>query len=179
MTSPMLQHLQDRYYDVRHFPILGANDTERSITFPLWNLSGQLVGYQVYRPDADKTKKNDPREGRYFTRVKDQRIGVWGLESFYDSEELFIFEGIFDASKVNDLCHVSTIAITTSTASPQLKGWLWMLRQQRPVISVGDGDPGGLKMKSLGHRFHQMPEGIDMGDSSEDDVRKIIKDLRV
>ena len=90
-------HLHSRYFSMN---LHRAWLDEGVATFPLWNLSGQLVGYQQYRPFADKKAKNDPREGRYFTRLSRDRVGVWGLESWQFSDVLFLCEGVFDACKV-------------------------------------------------------------------------------
>jgi hypothetical protein len=86
---------------------------EDTATVPLWNLSGQLVGYQQYRPNASKEAKNDPREGRYFTRLARDRVGVWGLESWSFSDTLFLCEGVFDACKVTWLGYSALAVFST------------------------------------------------------------------
>ena len=76
---------------------------EETACFALWNLSGQWVGYQQYRPFAPKTCHNDPREGRYFTWAKN-RLAVWGLETWdFRQDLLFVTEGVFDACKLHNL----------------------------------------------------------------------------
>ena len=45
MLQTMTDHLESRHLDVElHRPMV--DDQERVATFYLWNLSGQLVGYQ-------------------------------------------------------------------------------------------------------------------------------------
>lgn len=171
----VLQHLEDRYFDVDTYGLLGLNEEDRTATFPLWNLSGELVGYQIYRPEADKTRQNDPYDGRYFTRLKDQKVGVWGLETFYDSNTLFVTEGVFDACKTNWLCGVSAVAVMTATPSKQLMRWFWTVRQFRPVVVIDDGDSAGKKLRKLGHTYHAMPDGIDVGDADEQYVKEVVK----
>lgn len=167
-------HLATRRLDTSKFQSW-LSPEEHCITFPLWNISGQLVGYQRYRPGADKTRHNDPREGRYFTRVKDDRVGVWGMESWYDSPTLFVSEGIFDASALNWFCGMSSVAVTTSTPSKQVINWFWTVRQFRKVVVICDGDAAGLKLRHLGHTYHVMPEGLDMGDANEYYIREIVE----
>lgn len=61
----MLNHILNRRCNVAlHRPALDFD--EQVATFYLWNLSGQLVGYQQYRPDAPKHHA-EPKLARYFT----------------------------------------------------------------------------------------------------------------
>ena len=149
-------------------------DEENNLAiFPLFNLNGQLVGYQQYNPNADKLAKNNPKEGRYFTLLKDKKVGVWGLESWKLSNTLFITEGIFDACRITNLGY-SAIALCSNDPSLQLKNWLYIIKQSRPVISICDNDIAGNKMKKLGHEFHQITEYKDLGEATDKYVTKII-----
>jgi hypothetical protein len=143
-------------------------------TFPLWNLSGQLVGYQQYRPHASKDEKNDPREGRYFTRVKDRRIGVWGLESWNFSDTLFITEGIFDACRLTRL-GVSAIASLSNDVAPNVAQWLWTVGKSRSVVAVCDNDRAGRRLAKYASVYHIVGHG-DLGDATEDYVKKLIEE---
>ena len=174
----LFEHLRSRYYDVTKFPLLGIDQQQCCVTFPIWNLSGQLIGYQVYRPNSTKTQKNDPREGRYFTRIKEQKVGVWGLESWMDSPSLFVCEGVFDACKLNFVANVSAIAVMTATISPQLTNWLWNVRKWRKVVVFGDGDAAGRKLLKHGHLGHQLPDNVDIGDMPEQDVKDLVEQYR-
>lgn len=173
MKQSMLEHLYDRYFDVwLHRPWI--NETERCVTFPLWNLSGQLVGYQRYKPEGLKTLNNNPLDGKYFTRVKEHKVGVWGLETWSFTNTLFVLEGVFDACRLTR--HgVSAIAITSNDLSPSTKKWLWMVRQQRPVVAVCDNDENrsGLKLAKYAHRYELVPE-TDLGEANEDYVQYLI-----
>lgn len=160
----MLQHLHDRHYDTAIHKAWW-DDEEEVATFPLWNLSGTLVGYQRYRPKGDKKRFNNPYEGKYFTRLKDQKVGVWGLESWQFTDPLFITEGVFDASRLTWYGY-SAIALATNDASQQLKNWLWTVRQMRPVVALCDGDKSGMKLAKHGHTYIQMPEDQDVGSLS-------------
>jgi hypothetical protein len=151
-----------------------TNDDEVSVTFPIWNLSGQLVGYQRYRPLADKTRKNDPREGRYFTRIGRDRVGVWGMESWKFSETLFVTEGVFDACRLTSIGY-SAIAILSYQVNPTTYSWLRMVRGYRPVVAVCDGDTSGHKMRNYGHTYHTCPTGSDLGNASPEYVQEVAR----
>lgn len=149
-----------------------VDQDERCITFPLWNLSGQMVGYQRYRPEAHKGKKNDPREGRYFTKVKDGRVGVWGLESWaLTPGHLFITEGIFDAARLT-MRGYSAVAILSHRPNPSTVRWLRC--QGRVLTAVCDDDPAGAKMGFLADRAVTTPGG-DLGDMTSEWVENLLK----
>ena len=58
------EHLKSRHLDLElHRPVL--DEAEGVVTFYLWNLSGQLVGYQQYRPSGEKKPQNNPKQGKY------------------------------------------------------------------------------------------------------------------
>jgi hypothetical protein len=62
----VLEHLKDRHLNVElHRPFV--DEVERVATFLLWNLSGQCVGYQQYRPEGEKKPRNNPKQGKYYT----------------------------------------------------------------------------------------------------------------
>ena len=65
------------------------------ITFPLWTITGQLVGYQQYDWRSNKLRNNNPK-GRYWTYRRKDVLTAWGLEYFNLSEinELYVCEGI-------------------------------------------------------------------------------------
>ena len=98
-----MTHIHNRHVDTDLHRVW-VDDESRVAVFPLWNLSGEMTGYQAYRPDADKVKKND-KYGRYYTyrglklvRNHNKTVAVWGLESWNLSNTLFVTEGIFDAA---------------------------------------------------------------------------------
>ena len=68
------QHLKDRHLNLElHRPMV--DEVERVATFYLWNLSGQLTGYQQYRPEGEKKPQN--KQGKYFTYRKQPTLSVW------------------------------------------------------------------------------------------------------
>jgi len=169
------QHLEDRWYDT-NLHRAWISEEQRCVAFPLYNLSGQIVGYQRYRPDSDKKRKNDPREGRYFTRIKEQKVGVWGLEAWRNSAILFITEGVFDAARFT-WHRYSAIATLSNDPSPQLTNWLWVVRQQRKVVVVCDGDAAGRKLGKFGHVAIELPEGKDVGSLTKDEFGGLLNTL--
>jgi hypothetical protein len=134
MDMTVLENLRSRYFDTKlhtHW----VNEEEGVVTFPLWNLSGQLVGYQQYRPSATKKKDNHPKMSRYFTWRKNKVVGVWGLESWNLSNTLFVTEGTFDACRLTYLGY-SAVATLSNDVDDSLKRWLWMVRKSRRVVAV-------------------------------------------
>lgn len=167
----LLLHLKQRHMDVDlHY--FWKDDLENTVIFPLWNLTGQMVGYQNYRPLQNKEKKNDPKEGRYFTYRNKETIGVWGLESWNLSNVLFVTEGIFDACRLTYF-NYSAIALLSNNPNASTKRWLWTVRKQRPVVTICDSGPSGIKLAVLGHDTYIMQEG-DLGDATHDKVLDII-----
>ena len=171
MEQTVEQHLKSRHLDMNLHHVWVSEEL-RCATFPVWNLSGQLVGYQRYRPDSMEKKTNDPREGRYFSRVKEGRVGVWGLESWHLSNTLFVTEGVFDAARLTKLGY-SAVALFSYEVGKTTKQWLKLCRAQRPVVAVCDNDSSGLKLKKYGHEYHVTEDG-DLGDSSEEYVRDLV-----
>lgn len=142
------------------------------MTVYLWNLSGQLVGYQVYRPGQPKTGLDDPREQRYFTHMTrsgtSPALSVWGLETLVKGAPVFLCEGIFDACRLHS---VGLPALAVLGNDPQHIGsWLWCLPQRK--IAVCQGDRAGQKLAKFGEPLH-LPEGMDVGDLPEEDFRRI------
>lgn len=168
----LIEHLQSRHFDVV-FHKFWKDDNDNVVTFPLWNLSGSLVGYQHYKPLNDKSKNNDPKEGRYYTYRNKDKIGVWGLESWNLSNTLFVTEGIFDACRITYFKH-SAIALLSNNPNDSTKRWLWAVRKIRPVVTICDSGIGGKKLAHLGHRSYTMNTG-DLGDADMNMVSHIIE----
>lgn len=166
-------HLIERHIDLDlHKPIL--DDKNCSATFLCWNFSGQLTGYQSYKPNGDKKIFNDPILGRYYTyRNKNYpTITIWGIESYYISDgPIFITEGIFDAARLTE--RKQTAFSTLCNAPPKdYKNWFKMLG--RPVIAICDNDNAGLELANYANHFEVVPEG-DLGDAPDDYVSFLIE----
>jgi len=162
-------HLHDRGLDPSRYNCSWDDETA---SFVLFNLSGQLVGYQQYRPFAPKSVRNNPKDGRYFTYAKD-KLAVWGLESFdYRDDVLFVVEGVFDACKLHNL-GVPAVAVLTNNPS-QLKPWLGCL--PRLTVAVCDNDKAGLKLAETCSKHVVCDFGKDLGDMSNCQVRNFLKE---
>lgn len=165
------QHLDDRNVDLKLHTVW-CDECEGVATFPIYTLSGKMTGYQQYRPDANKEKKNHPREGRYYTYSIKSCRGVWGLESWKLTDRLFITEGIFCAARLTKL---GCSAIATMSNDPKyLGGWFKAIRAMREVVAICDSGSAGLKLKKFAHTYHQMPPDFDLGDAPDSYVYKLV-----
>lgn len=164
------QHLLERHVDLDlHRPVV--DELDGVATFFLWNLSGQLVGYQQYRPGATKERHNHPKEGRYFTYRKQPTVCVFGVESLHLSPEvLFVTEGVFDATRLTEKGY-SAVATLSNDPSPDLKNWLRCLN--RRVVAVCDNDKAGRKLAKFGTESVTM-ESHDLGDSTDEEVEMFL-----
>ena len=167
----LVGHLKQRHLDLElHRPVL--DHAESLATFFLWNLSGQMVGFQQYRPGADKAFKNDPRLARYFTFVGHPTVAVWGLESLdLTPDVVFITEGIFDAARLTQR-GVSALAVLSNNPSTDVKNWLRCLPRRR--IAVCDNDAAGRRLARCGDVAVLTP-GKDLGESPEEFVSDLIR----
>lgn len=141
--------------------------TEQHCTVLLWNLSGQLTGYQVYTPNAPKQAKI-PRDARYFTKGK----GIWGLQYLNSAlTTLYVVEGIFDAVKLHNLGQ-NAIAMLGSTPNPLLKNWLNSL--QYKTVAICDGDAAGIKLAAFTDTQICLPEKEDLGSLPYSTITKLL-----
>lgn len=166
----LVEHLKSRHLDLElHRPVL---DLENNVaTFYLYNLSGQLVGFQQYRPLASKAPSNHPRESRYFTYRKQPTLALFGVESLHLTPDVvFLTDGVFDACRLTEL-GVSALAVLSNDPTPQLHEFLKCLN--RRVVVVADNDTAGRKLAKFGHDV-VFCEEKDLGDSSEEFVRELV-----
>lgn len=165
----LVEHLRSRHLDLRlHRPML--DEAEGIATFYLWNLSGQLVGFQQYRPKGEKRQHNNPKEGKYYTYRKLPTLAVWGVESLKYPGSLFVCEGVFDACRLTEV-GCAAVAVLSNDTGWDLKNWLSCLN--RRVVVVCDNDAAGRKLAKFGDDVVYTFEK-DLGDSSEDYVKSLI-----
>ena len=169
----VLQNLRSRYFDM-NLHTVWVDEDEGVATFPLWNLSGQLVGYQQYRPSANKKKDNHPKMSRYFTYRKNKVVGVWGLESWNLSDTLFVTEGTFDACRLTAR-GCSAVAVLSNDLDSSTQKWLYAVRSSRFVVAVCDNDAAGRRLARYGHVAHVVENG-DLGDATDEYVTKLVKE---
>lgn len=169
--SMLKEHLLSRHLDLElHQPML--DEDEGVATFYMWNLSGQLVGYQQYRPTGEKKPQNSPREGKYFTYKKQPTLAVWGVESLHLTPDVvFLTEGLFDAARLTER-GFSALAVLSNNPTPDLANWLACLN--RRVVAVYDNDVAGRKLAKFGHQAVCM-DSKDLGDSSDEEVTELLK----
>jgi len=163
----MSRHVDLNLYNVT------IDEVEGTATFPLWNLSGQMVGYQQYRPSATKERRTNPKDSKYFTKVSPGQIGVFGVETLNMSPKyLFLVEGIFDAVRVHNL-GFSCIA-TLSNNPVHLKNWLGCLNRQ--IFGILDSDDAGNKLAKYCNNYYKIEDG-DLADSTSDTVVDVVSKL--
>lgn len=163
-------HLKSRHLDLDlHRPML---DEENQVaTFYLWNLSGQLVGYQQYRPTGEKKPQNNPREGKYFTYNHLPTLAVWGVETLHLTPHvLFLTEGVFDAARLTERGFSAVAALSNNPLG--LQSWLMCLN--RRVVAVCDNDKAGKMLSKFGH-YAVFTEDHDLGDSSDEYVTELLR----
>lgn len=165
-----LAHLHSRHLNTSLYN-MHVDSEENVVTFFLFNLSGQVVGYQQYRPGASKEQNNDPRNGRYYTYVTPNTLGVWGLETFlYKTDVLFVTEGVFDACRLHNL---GLPAVAVLSNNPKgLANWLWSLA--RWVVVVADNDKAGLTLTKYGNDVLVCDSEKDLGDVSDAEVKLML-----
>jgi len=168
----VLEHLKDRHVDLSlHRPVI--DEAERVAVFYLYNLSGKIVGYQQYRPDADKVKNNHPTEGRYFIYRNKETLGVWGVESLYLTPHvLFVTEGIFDAARLTQR-GFSAVAALSNNPTKDFRNWLSFLN--RKVVAVCDNDAAGKRLAKFGD-VAVFTEDKDLGDADDEYVDWLLKE---
>jgi hypothetical protein len=168
-------HLRSRGMDSAKTYVV-VDEASNVATFLLFNLTGQLVGYQQYRPDADKKVGNDPSLARYFTYVgsegKGKKLAVWGLETVeWTDDYLFVVEGIFDAVKVHNAGH-PCIAVLCNDPRP-MKAWFKAMGKH--VIAVLDRDAAGNKLRNIANANVVVPEPYkDLGDMPQEEATRFI-----
>jgi len=165
------QHLMDRYLNLAlHRPVV--DEVERVATFFLWNLSGQLVGYQQYRPEGEKKPQNNPKQGRYFTYRKQPTHTVWGVESLcLTPNVVFLTEGVFDAARLTNR-GFSSLAMLSNNPNHDVRNWLTCLN--RKAVAVCDNDAAGRRLAKFGD-VAVFTQDKDLGDSDEEFVTNLLK----
>ncbi len=161
-------------------------NTER-VWFPLWSVTGRLIGYQRYSWEAPKVRSN---KGRYFTWITEEYkpLACWGMYqlsllgrlSMGHSQPILVTEGVFDALRCIQ-CGYPAVAILTATPSKQFVQWFTMLTQGRNTIGVLDNDESGagkgldkLCSSSIMCEWHK-----DIGDHNEQEAREWLNEMLV
>ena len=173
MTT-LVEHLRSRHVDLKlHNPVL---DEDAGVaTFYLYNISGQLVGYQQYRPTSAKKSLNNPKEGRYYTYRSQPTVTLFGVESLHLTPRIvFVTEGLFDAARLTAK-GVSALAVLSNNPTPDVYNYLHSLG--RYVVCVCDNDTAGKKLAKFGHTAVTTEEH-DLSDSSESYVDSLLEKFK-
>ena len=170
------KHLEDRGFptDAKIFI-----DTEGDIAyFPLYNLSGKLVGYQKYNPKGTKGKRGpseDPKYKNIVTKENPEKgvsyTALYGLETLDKRPFVFVVEGVFDAAKLMQL-KLPVVAVLANDPK-KLRNFFFVL--QKKVIAWIDRDKAGRKLRNLADYFIETPEPYkDLGEMPLADVKKLL-----
>jgi hypothetical protein len=167
------EHLKSRHLNLElHKPVMC--EQLGVATFYLYNLSGQLVGYQQYNPNGDSKVFNSKLHGKYYTyRNKSlQTVAVFGVESLYQSNGVvYLTEGVFDAARLTNVGQ-SALAMLTNNPPKDYRNFLRLLN--RPLVSVCDNDVAGKQLAKLGDYVEVVPKAKDLGEASEDYVNYLV-----
>lgn len=172
-------HLEERNLNLNLYNNVFVSEEENLVVFYLWNLMGQMVGFQQYRPHKDKMNKElQPRELRYFTYLSKEEetnthsLVAWGLELLNPKQKrVFVVEGVFDAVKLHNL-GLNALAVL-SCDPKQLKGWLFSMGYE--VVPVCEDDKAGKKLAKLSSNGDvvYLENGQDLGDMTQKDVNEL------
>lgn len=164
----MHEHLLSRWFDPMKYS--GVQVNESDCVFPLWNMSGQFVGFQTYNPSQPKHEVGDPRLQKYFSWVtkpcasKNAELAVWGLETVHWTDKVvFLTEGVFDAARLH--WHGLPAVAVLSNNPVHLTGWLMALPGRK--VACVQGDKAGLKLARFGDEAVFLPESDDVGSLTE------------
>lgn len=163
-----IYHLSSRYYLLDRYSQTWIDQQQEVFTFPLWNLSGQLVGYQQYRPNGDKKQRRNPKEGKYFTYVSPGQIGVWGLDVLDPSDRrLFVTEGVFKSCRLHNF-GLNSIAVLGNNPKKLIP---WLCSMGYEIICICDGDTAGKKLAKLGHKAILLPDGMYLDEMNGKEIK--------
>lgn len=170
-VNVLKEHLTSRGMNIVLYPII-YDAKEEIITFYLYNLSRQVTGYQQYRPfKSAKQQRNDPKDGRYYTHLKGDQDGMFGLELLKGTRRtIYIVEGVFKAAVLHRLGY-NAIAVLTS-APKRLKPWFGIMNETWNLVAIGDNDSAGaLLVRTVGKGF-QSPKDLD--EMSDSDIIELL-----
>ena len=175
MTFNIHSHLSSRFLDVNIHRTL-IDEEEQVATFFLYNLSGQIVGYQQYRPLGEKYDYQNPRTGKYFTYRNKHHptVALFGLESYdFTPDILFVVEGVFDAARLTSQ-GISCVATLCNNPPRDYQNFFTCL--PRKVVIVCDGDKEGIKLAKFGDNYMVVPKEFkDLGAAPDDYIKFLIE----
>lgn len=149
-------------------PFVTFND--KSANFPLYNLAGQLVGFQRYTPGLPKQqKKSSPEDLKYFTYTPSNKVTAYGLHLLDKSKPyVFLVEGVFDACALHSLGYNALAVLTCDPV--HLREWLQLLPYKK--LGMLDGDLAGFKLGTYCSSWAMCPKDEDPSDQSNEELSK-------
>jgi len=169
-------HLRDRGLMLEMYSDVFVSETDGVATFLLWNLSGQLVGYQVYNPNGTKKEKTNLKNMKYRTQVGGSfHQPVWGLCSIRpETKVVFLVEGVFDAAKLH-ATGFAALAIFSSAGSKQLTQFLNLLPYR--LISILDNDDSSKSFSSFSDVILVTPSPYkDVGEMPIEELKNFLNE---
>ena len=168
------EHLISRHFDFGIHRAIVSEEEQCSTTL-LYNLSGQITGYQRYRPDRPSCAKNDV-EGRYYNWNRPEMDRFFGIETYKtDAKVIFVVEGVFDATRLTSK-GCTCFALMTNAPSQSMLNFLACLPQK--IVAVCDNDKGGEKLARVIKPITKnilFTDKKDLGEESEEYVQNLIK----
>lgn len=168
-------HLSSRNLDTNIHRTL-IDEKENTATFFSYNLSGQIVGYQQYRPLGNKYEYQHPKLGKYFTYRNRHipTVALFGMESYnFTPDILFIVEGVFDAARLTSK-GISCVATMSNNPPKDYKNFFSCL--PRKTVVICDGDGAGIKLAKFGDIYEVVPKEFkDLGDAPDDYINFLIE----
>lgn len=181
LQESVRQELLNRGLDPDKINVIIDEDSQVA-TFLLYNMSGQIVGYQTYRPGRPKVGQGiSPEMAKYFTHVtsagRSKKIAVWGIEHVNpEDSRLYVAEGIFDAIKI---VNTGRSAIAILTRNPKfVKDWFQILNMQ--IVGMLDNDEPSRSDVKRGlweyvDEVHFTPDPYgDLGDMPQQEVNEFL-----
>jgi len=166
------ENLAARHFDTK-LHTAWVDEVEQTAVFPLWNLSGQMKGYQQYRPNTTLKKHNDPKESRYYCWMESPCW--WGFESWKLTPGLlFVTEGVFDAARLTSRGY-SALAVLTCDPGKVFKNFVFTCGRRVVVVADNDENGSGRKLVKYGHQHVFCEGGKDLGDADESFVDWLLK----
>lgn len=129
-----------------------VNFSTEVVTFPLWNLSGELLGYQEYKWNKPKTRGNHPKDQKYFTYLPKETIGLYGLQLLPEGYKgtIYLVEGIWEVI-MGWAYNIPCIAMLGSD-NKQAMNWVKSLPNKvRPLCQP---DKAGKKLAKFGEPIY-------------------------
>lgn len=169
----MKSHLASRGLQLERYSGISLNRWTTS--FRLYTPTGKCVGYHQYRPTADKTRKNNPKFGRYYTHVTHGFLPIWGFETLhYRDDIVFAAEGVFKACRLHNF-ELPAVSLCGNDAKIFMNQ---MHMLGRKVIAICDPDEAGRKLAKVGHESYDM-DGRYLDQVTDEEIADFLKKLGI